>query len=565
MTRWLATWGVSALVVVLVGCASDEPDPSGLRTHVDDWRDEIIYQIVVDRFANADQDNDVVGGIGPIPDDLARFQGGDWAGIRANLDYIEALGVTTLWISPINANVQRTDYQDGYHGYWTSDFARLNQRFGDIDELRGLVDDAHARGMKLIIDIVPNHTGRVFYYDLDEDETVDSGELEPSFFATGAKPEHIQWLMPPPRLLVGDDPMVEPLELPLTAMHFHRRGQTTDDSQSQKELGDFPTGLRDLDTENDEVIDGLIDTFAYWVEQTDIDGFRLDAIPHAPHAFWSRLADGLRERLSRAGKDKFLLLGEVFNGEPAKLASYTGAGGLDSVFDFSFKGAIVDSFILDGNPGSTVRWALDQARQHYPTAPHSNGVGLDPWQARVSFASNHDVPRLRYWLDDPFAAELAMTAVFTVDAIPAVYYGTEQELAGGWGNESREVLWDTGYRRDTRMFRHLARLADIRKRSAALRRGDLRVRYASEISARESGPGAGLLAWERFTSDDRVLVALNSHPIDNARVTVCTGFAEGDRLVDYLATSDVQLVVGTNGCVDIEVQPRRAVILGRRR
>jgi len=552
--------GLYALVIVCAAaCVGDHSEPE-IATHVDDWRDEVIYQIVVDRFANGDPSNDSIGGVGTVAGDLARYQGGDWSGITEQLDYLDALGVTTLWISPINANVERTDYQDGYHGYWASDFTTLNPHFGDLAELRKLVDSVHARGMKIIVDIVANHTGRVFYYDLDADRSPDDGELEPAFLGTRAPPGQIEWLVAPPRLFVRDDDDAQPVATPLAATHFHRHGQTTDGSQMQKQLGDFPTGLRDLDTENDYVVGGLIDTFTHWVELTDVDGFRLDAIPHAPHEFWREFAQGVRRRLESLGKRRFLLLGEVFDGDPARLASYTSDGGLDSVFDFTFKLSAVDGFVFDGKPAVHAAAALSSAAEHYPSSGHRGGVGLSPWQARVTFASNHDVPRLRYWLDDPWAAELAMTMVFTAGGIPSVYYGTEQEFRGGWGNAAREPLWQSGFRRDTRMFRHLAKLAAIRRQSRALRRGDLTVRYASEITARTSGAGAGLLVWERHIDGDRALIAINGHPTDNATARVCTGFATGDVLANFLADGD-RVVVDADGCVDIELKPRRASIL----
>ncbi|HUH01635.1 MAG TPA: alpha-amylase family glycosyl hydrolase [Kofleriaceae bacterium] len=552
MPRHAPLW----LALACAACAAaDEP---AIATHVDDWRDEVIYQIVVDRFDNGDPTNDVVDGIAPVPGDLARFQGGDWAGVTRRLGYLERLGVTTLWISPVVDNVQRTGYQDGYHGYWASSFIVPNRRFGELEELRALVASAHGRGMKVIVDLVVNHAGRVFFYDLDGDGAMGPGEAEPTFSDAGPYDAPLVWLTDPPEVYrAGPEGHLEVMAL--AAEHFHRRGQTTDGSPLQKELGDFPTGLRDLDTEHPELVAALVDTVVHWVELTDVDGFRLDAVPHAPPAFWSQFAAEVRARLAVLGKHRFLLLGEVFDGDPSRLAGYTGPGGLDSVFDFSLKGRVIDNFILDGFSAASVAPALAEYASYYPAAPHPAGIELSPWQARVSFADNHDVPRLRYWLDDPLAAELAMTVVFTVDAIPAVYYGTEQELDGGWGNASREVLWERGFAEDTRMYGHLARLAAIRRDSPALRRGSLRVAYASEVSARESGPGAGLLAWERYTAGDRVLIAVNAHPIDRAAATIRTGFASGTALRDELGGGTFE--VGPGGDVTVEVAPRRALIL----
>ncbi len=550
-----STCASSLLVAGLIGCALSEVPQ--VATHVGDWRDEIIYQIVVDRFDNGDPDNDWVAGVGPEPGDLRRHQGGDWRGIGDRLDYIERLGVTTIWISPIVANVDRTDRQDGYHGYWAADFTAANPRFGSASELRELVDRAHERDIKVIVDVVTNHTGNLFFYDVDGDGVFDDGESEPGFADAGPYDAAIEWSSPPPSVFTYRDGIAETIAL--GEEHFHRRGRINDQrDQHQKELGDFPTGLRDLDTERADVVTAMVDTVVRWVELSDVDGIRLDAVPHVAHAFWRDFSYRLRARLAAIGKHRFILLGEVFDPDPEILAAYTGRGGLDSVFDFSLKHDVIEGFILDGEPAASTVAALEDYRAYYPTLAHEHGVDLSPWQARVAFADNHDVPRLRYWLDDPFAAELAMTVVFTVDAIPAVYYGTEQELDGGWGDDAREVMWETGFREDTRMFRHLARLAEIRRRSSALRRGALIVRYASRVSAHTSAADAGLLAYERVHGDERALVVLSGHPIDHAEARVPTGFADGSELVDAL--SGRRLTV-TAGAVDVRIPPRGAMIL----
>ncbi len=551
--RWIP-WAAA----LVAGCSMAEPE---LETHVVDWRDQVIYEVLVDRFADGDLDNDWIGDVGPVAGDLARFQGGDWRGLTERLDYIAGLGATAIWISPVVANVERTDQQDGYHGYWASDFTVPNPRFGDLEELQQLVAEAHRRDMLVIVDVVTNHAGRVFYYDADGDHQLDPGEMEPGFDAGGPRGGAVEWLTPPPRVFrYLDGAEGEAEAIALGADQFHRRGRIENQlDQSQKELGDFPTGLRDLDTERPEVVAAMIDTMVRWVELTDIDGARLDAVPHVPHRFWRDFAAGVRSELAARGKHRFLLLGEVFNSDPEVLAGYTSRGGLDSAFDFTLKRDLIDGVILDGAAPADAVPALETDRSVYAELPQRDGVELSPWQARVAFADNHDMPRLRYWLDDPFAAELAMTVVFTVDAIPAVYYGTEQELDGGWGNASREVMWDTGYRRDTRMYRHIVRLAEIRRQSRALRRGTLTVRYASEVSGRDTAPDAGLLAWERVDGDQRVLVAISSHPIDEARADVPTGFAPGTRLVDQL--SGRQLTVAGDGSVALAVPPRGSMIL----
>ena len=557
-----ARWLLFLLLHSLLACGPQ--DELSISTHVGDWRDEVVYQIVVDRFDNADPHNDRQDGVGTVPGDLARHQGGDWAGVTRRLDHLRRLGVTAIWISPVVQNIPRLARQDGYHGYWASDFATPNPRFGTLEELRRLVRKAHQQGIKVIVDVVTNHTGRLFFYDFDADGSAGHNELEPPFSNQGPHRGRIVWHGPRPRLLIRDPStgLHPPRLMPLQPQHFHRRGQTENfTSQHQKEYGDFPTGLRDIDTERPDVVDAMVDTTVWWVLNTDIDGIRLDAVPHVPHQFWARYSRGLREQLARHGKHRFLILGEAYHRDPRYMASYTGRGGLDAVFDFSLKWELIDGFLLDGKPAATARPALEQNRALYPAAGHPGGVGLAPWQARVAFADNHDMCRVRGELDDPRAAELAMTVVFTVDAIPSIYYGTEQELRGCRGDASREPLWRSGFSTQTRMFRHLARLAAIRRSSTALRRGTLVVRHASAISARRAAPDAGLLVYERFTGQERVLVALNGHPWDHAAATLPTGFAAGTELRDRLGAVGQTVTVATDGTIRLRLPPRAAAIL----
>ena len=134
-----------------------------LATHVADWRDEVVYQLVTDRFANGDPGNDYR----VDPTSLGHYQGGDYQGVVDKLDYLQELGVTALWISPIVKNVDADAGFDAYHGYWAVDLQQLNPHFGDLGALRQLVNEAHRRSMKVILDIVTNHMGQVFYYDIN--------------------------------------------------------------------------------------------------------------------------------------------------------------------------------------------------------------------------------------------------------------------------------------------------------------------------------------------------------------------------------------------------------------
>lgn len=544
------------MLSTLVGCG--DPPAGPVATHADDWRDEIVYQIVVDRFENGDPSNDVIDGIGPEPEDLSRVQGGDWRGVRDRLGYLERLGVTTLWLSPPYRNVQRTEREDGYHGYWPADFTEANPRFGSLEELRGLVRDAHARGMLVILDVVPNHAGRVFAYDLDRDGEVDDGEVEPPW-SDAPYDVPLLWSHRPTMFTRADG---ERARLALRAEHFHRRGFGDLSIQAQKELGDFPTGLRDLDTESEAVIEALVDTHVWWVEETDVDGFRLDAVPHAGRPFWAAFCRGLRRRLAALGKHRFFLLGEVYTGDPETLASYTALDQLDAAFAFDLKFELVDGVILEGRPPVEALDALGRNAALFPASAQPDGIGLSPWQARVVFADNHDVWRLRGELDDPLAAEIALTVVFTVDGIPSVYYGTEQGLDGRVHHEARERLWDVGFDETAPAYRHIARLASLRRESEALRYGASIVRYASESGGADEVPAedAGMLAYERVHERERVLVVVNTS-LDDSVARFTTGFAPGTRLEDALGAASAPWVVADGGVIEVRLPGRSAVVL----
>ncbi len=161
---------LGAMCIGMNGCVDAEqlplkPYEDGIQldTHVTDWRNEVIYQLIVDRFHNGDINND----FNVDTRSMSRYHGGDWQGVIDKLDYLQELGVTTLWISPVVKNVEEDAGFASYHGYWTVDFLKHNAHFGDLATLRRLSDELHRRGMKLIIDIVTNHVGQVFFYDIN--------------------------------------------------------------------------------------------------------------------------------------------------------------------------------------------------------------------------------------------------------------------------------------------------------------------------------------------------------------------------------------------------------------
>lgn len=583
----------AALALSLIGpvgaCVSDELDDVRevqIGTHVDDWRDEIIYQLVTDRFANGDPSND--WRVDATGTHLARYQGGDWQGVVDELDYLEALGVTAIWISPIVLNVDTDAGVDGYHGYWQVDLTRLNPHFGDLATLRRMINECHARGIKVILDIVTNHMGQVFYYDINlngrPDENVfGSGsrstleritEYDPDYDPSGiqastslgeAGPAPIRFFDMPEIFRVRPQPA-----LFQRADAYNRRGRVTDwNDPDQVIYGDFPGGLKDVATENPAVREAMVEVFVDWVLKLDLDGFRIDTLKHVENGFWEYFAPEVRRRLAAAGKDRFLMFGEAFDGDDALVGSFTMPDRVDSVFYFPHKFQVFDAVFAREGPTSNIETLYAQREANYGTEPLEGGIGIPPTQALVTFIDNHDLPRFLFEREDVSALHAALTYLLTMDGIPCLYYGTEQQFSGGNDPANREPLWLSphgAFDTSNETFQHVAQLTRIRTRYRALRRGDFVLRWTTDRVADEQD--AGIVAFERTTPDgDYALVVVNTqgrHPSETSASSLGgedmeVGAPAGSTLVDAL-TGD-RFTVAAGGTLVLELPPHGGRIL----
>ncbi len=515
----------SAATLVLASPACVSVPAAGqvpvLATHVQDWRDEVIYQVLVDRFADGDVNNDDK----IQPGFLGRYQGGDWKGIEDHLDYLQALGVTTLWISPVIVNVDTDAGIDGYHGYWATDLTKPNKHFGDLVALRSMVAAAHDVGMKVVLDIVCNHMGQVFFYDQNhngqpDDYVLGSGqpgspigqlnEFDPDWNPAGVQGNSPNGPVGRAPILFIHDPTIdrEPPQPGVlgTVAAYHGMGHILDYTDpAQVVYGDFAGGLKDLATERDDVRATLVDSYAKWVESVDFDGFRIDTIKHVEKSFWDVFTPAIRKRLGAQGKNDFFMFGEAFDGDDVLLGSYTSPGELDSVFYFSQHYQVyrdVFEYAYDrtqqkGTDQIQTLWAAKM--KNYGTVAQPGGIGLPPYKALVNFIDNHDVSRFLFQSGDTAALKNALTLLYTEDGIPDLYYGTEQNFNGGNDPANREVLWNSGFDTTNDTFTHIAKLARIRKTYPALRRGDTTVRWASPHIGTEED--AGIFAFERSGGD----------------------------------------------------------------
>jgi alpha-amylase len=563
-----------------------------LATHVDDWRDEVIYQVIVDRFANGDVNNDFK----VEPGFLGKYQGGDWRGLEEHLPYLQDLGVTTLWISPIVKNVDSDADVDGYHGYWSEDLHKLNAHFGDAASLRSLVNTAHTRGMKVVLDIVCNHMGQLFFYDMNLNGKPDQyiggngttstvtneNEYDPDWDPRGVQAYSAAGNAGRAPVIFLNMPEINRtaptspdggLDLLGTPGAYHGFGRILDyNDPAQRTLGDFPGGLKDVATELPEVRAYMVDAFTSWVEQFDLDGFRIDTVKHVEHEFWQYFTAGVRSRLGPQNKHNFLMFGEAFDGDDQLLGSYTVPGELDSVFYFSqhfqvFHDVFAQAHTTSQAGTQQIANLWNARKTNYGTAPQNDGINIPPYKALVGFLDNHDVGRFLFdAAGDLPALRNALTLLLTEDTIPCIYYGTEQEFSGGNDPANREILWTSNYDETGVTFQHVAKLNKLRKAYLALRRGDLAVVYSTQHTGQETD--AGILAYERGGGDAPgayALVVLNTN--DNKSST--TGDVNampvtappGTVLVDVLDPSQTTYTVAADGTLRMQVPAQSASIL----
>ena len=232
-----------------------------------------------------------------------------------------------------------------------------------------------------------------------------------------------------------------------TRRAYHGFGRILNyEDQTQTRIGDFPGGLKDVATEIPEVRAEMIDSYTRWAELADLDGFRIDTVKHVEYDFWKEFATKVRARLAPQGKSRFLMFGEAFDGNDKLLGSYTQEGMLDSVFYFSQKFQVFrdvfssahDAKEQKGTEQITKLWA--DRKVNYRTEPQPGGIGVAPSKSLVNFMDNHDVSRFLFdAAGDKAALRNAFVLLMTEEGIPCLYYGTEQDFAGGNDPSNREA------------------------------------------------------------------------------------------------------------------------------
>lgn len=580
------------LSLLLLACVdpSQYAENPQITNHVEDWRDEVIYQVLIDRFANGDVNNDY--NVTDNPEAMARYMGGDYQGLIEQVDYLDELGVTAVWVSPIVVNVEEDAGVSSYHGYWTQDFTGVNPHFGDLTDFRQLVDTLHEHDIKVILDIVANHVGQLWYYDINRNGQPDttiygSGSMDdPDDFWEDSIEVVMEWDPPYDEDGIqawtslgysGEAPLAwvdmpeinrvppEPAEF-ANEDWYNRRGRVTDwDDREQVVKGDFPGGLKDLDTSKPEVRDALIDVFQYWIEATNIDGYRIDTVKHVEHGFWSQFSPAMREHAADLGKEEFLLFGEVFDGDDELIGSYTAEDELDSLFYFSHKFQIFDDIYKYGSATSKVETLYAERGDNYRTSPQDNGISTAPHDSLITFIDNHDIPRFLYDQPDEGQLRMALMHLLTMDGVPCIYYGTEQAFDGGNDPANREPMWWSEFDTTGAMFEHTRDLIAVRKAYPAMSRGDFTIKWASDRVDGEED--AHLVAWERSYEGQTALVVLNTWSEGSSHTSyegndMPVSFPSGTTLkVAFPIGDDRSFSVSSSGTVKVEVDAQEGLVL----
>ncbi|MFV8829696.1 alpha-amylase family glycosyl hydrolase [Alkalihalobacterium sp. APHAB7] len=427
-----------------------------------DWDEARIYFLLTDRFFDGDPSNNDPYGIGYNTEQRGTYQGGDFKGITSRLDYLYDLGINTIWISPIVENIKydvRHEHPDtpyyGYHGYWASHFEELNPHFGTMDDFHELIDEAHDRGMKIMIDVVLNHTG----YGLKEADAVYEDEIP--FFPTAEERDRFAGML--------------------------RDGGT---GTVRGELAGLPDFLTEDPTVREQVIQWQVD----WIEKSrtpngnTIDYFRVDTVKHVEDTTWLAFKNELTRIMP-----EFKLIGESWGAGPNDDHGYLNTGMMDSLLDFDFK----------NEARNFANGQLENVQQNLEVrnAQLSNAATLGQFLGSHDEAGflelvRHDIGKLKV------GAALQITA----KGQPVIYYGEELGLSGLDNYPYYDNRYDMAWEglEDNEVLAHYKKLLNIRKDHSEVFSKGTRAQVAGSDEE-------GFIIFERSYDDRSILVGLNTN------------------------------------------------------
>ena len=432
-------------------------------------QDDVIYFVLTDRFRSGDATNDR----DVHRADPRAYHGGDFAGLVERIPYFQTLGVTAVWITPVYLSIGSVpDGSAGYHGYWAMDFERVDPHLysaepgraeGSRAYLTALVDAFHASGLKVVLDLVVNHTG----YHTDAYRAYPNKKVRDDWFNVGG---------------AGD---------------------------VKGELA----GLPDLNHDRPDVVDYFVNNVLDWIEETGIDGIRMDTVKHVEDAFWYFFKAYVKPR-----HPGITLIGEVLTFDAEANGRYQREHDFDTIFDFPLSGQLRGSLIWND---PMTRLARPRLSPDEPRGVLDNEKPYTNANRLVTLLDNHDlerrvtteiVDRWAPWDRDRARTilKLCLSVLLTTRGIPQLYYGTEIGMEGRSDPDNRrDMPWDifgTDHRptaahpfeRD--IHEHTMRLLALRRAHPALRTGSLLTVYVDHF----------IYGYLREFRGDVALVALNN-------------------------------------------------------
>lgn len=374
-----------------------------------DWDESVVYFMVTDRFFDGNESNNTASGADTYGDNPGLYHGGDFAGVTTKLDYLQDLGVNTIWITPIVENVKGvavTDegsedvpYNAAYHGYWASDFTKLNPTLGTTEEFETMISEAHKRGMRIMVDIVVNHAGygtESTFADMLRDKSVSEGDIK-----------------------------------------------------------SWQSGLPDFATENADVRAKLVEWQTSWMKDYGVDYFRVDTVKHVDSTTWAALKNSTTEV-----NPSFKMIGEYYGAGYASNGSTLGTGQMDADLDFDFNDQAT-SFV-SGNISSVEKFlsarnsALNNA---YMTGQFLSSHDEDGFKASLMNGKKYTEDKATS------AALVAATLQLTAKGIPVIYYGEEVGLSGLNNYPYQTNRYDMDFSKATKdnvTYQHYKNLLSIR-------------------------------------------------------------------------------------------------------
>jgi glycosidase len=473
-----------------------------LKLHVPspDWRDQVIYFVMTDRFDDANPSNNQQGADEFDPRLESKYSGGDLQGVRRRLDYIQGLGASAVWITPPVANQWWNGEYGGYHGYWASNFKKVDPHMGNLKDYQQLSDALHRRGMFLVQDIVLNHTGDFFRYTHWNAQDPKQGYQRNAASRPMAAPLQAPFDMNDPR---------KPAHR--KAGIYHWSPDIHNYKDRQQELNYQMSGLDDLNSENPVVRRALRESYGHWIESVGVDAFRVDTAFFVPQ---DALQDflyskdkkypGMKMRAAQTGRKDFLTFGEGFSMDKPgqtqqmqKIESYVrdakGQPVLQSMLNFPLYGSLGD-VMARGQPTRELAQRIAQVMQ----------IHSDPHRM-PTFVDNHDVDRFLKG-GSPLALRQSLLLLMTLPGIPTLYYGTEQGLT-----EQRSSMFAAGYGSQGRdHFDTESALYQFVKAATALRRQNKVFSRGLPTLLRDDAAGPGVLAYRMDHEGQSAWVVFNT-------------------------------------------------------